>query len=685
MSELALFPGALAELTTESPQADLHRQLDGLHQMIYRRGGIRPVNAAIEELAKLLLMELKLAEDPTCEVPGVGALHELLDPDRIAVSDDVVAVKDAFRYVASLPEYAGRLPAGGSQPIWPEDEPLRISRPDVVAEAIRILRAQVRSVDKGQFDVIGTAFDIFLRGRYDHAGGLGTHLTPHTVASSLARICATDLDVLAQPFDGPIVGDPCCGTGRFLIAAVNELAADADDPRRQDLIERGLFGADQSASSVAKARLNLLLLGGRRPNVFTVSDSIVDPHVDALRGQLRLVLTNPPFGDGKYDSEAGIERAAAAFETLAGKRRIDPALAFVARCLELLADGGRLGIVLPDGLVDGPVLRRGLLGAESVRICDVSVEANISLPTATFALAGTVARTSALVLRKQAAQRSHIFVARAEHVGYLKQGSASVPDPKGDDLPAIADAATKVLSRSVVDAAAGVRFICRSPLAALIPARDATTLDPARVDPDAVSARDSLRAAGTSFRAMLQPVKRRQCKANGTLPFVSVLHIDDLGAVAWHEARAYRPSTPGLEARPNEIIFSLLNPRKLRATVIPTDVGSVFCSSEFGVFESVGDPYEKLVLLHHPLVRAQLVPLGRGTSSSRRRITPEDLLDVLVPRLSTIQLASYATNVRDSLDALRRASISAADAYAAGGQSWAQAGEDAAGLEPDSN
>jgi hypothetical protein len=184
---------------------------------------------------------------------------------------------------------------------------------------------------------------------------------------------------------------------------------------------------------------------------------------------------------------------------------------------------------------------------------------------------------------------------------------------------------------------------------------------------------------------MLQPVKRRQCKANGTLPFVSVLHIDDLGAVAWHEARAYRPSTPGLEARPNEIIFSLLNPRKLRATVIPTDVGSVFCSSEFGVFESVGDPYEKLVLLHHPLVRAQLVPLGRGTSSSRRRITPEDLLDVLVPRLSTIQLASYATNVRDSLDALRRASISAADAYAAGGQSGAQAGEDAAGLEPDNN
>lgn len=667
MSELALLPGAVAEIPAGSP-AGLHRQLDELHQMIYRRGGIRPVNAAIEELTKLLLLELRLTDDPACEVPGRGALKDVLDSDRIAISDDVDAVKDAFRFVASLPEYAGRLPGGGTQPIWPADEPLRISRPDVVAEAIRILRAQIRESGAGQFDVIGTAFDIFLRGRYDHSGGLGTHLTPHTVATMLARVCLTDLDLLAEPFNAPIVGDPCCGTGRFLIAAVNELAGGADHPRRAALLEGGLLGADQSASSVAKARINLLLLGARHPNVFTVDDSIVDPHVDALRGQLRLILTNPPFGDGKYDSELGIDRTSRALRVLAGKRRIDPALAFVARCLELLADGGRLGIVLPDGLVDGPVLRRALLGAESVRIRDVSVEANISLPTATFALAGTVARTSALVLRKQTAQRSHIFLARAEHVGYLKQGSASVPDPNGDDLPAITDAAAKALSRNLADAGGGVRFICRAPLAAEVPARDATTLDPARVDPEAVSSRNALRGTGVSFRDLLGSAKRRQRTLTGSVPFVSVLHIDDLGAVAWHEARTYQPSTPGLEAYPGDVIFSLLNPRKLRATVIPADVGRVFCSSEFGVFESVGDPYEVLVLLHHPLVRAQLAPLGRGTSSSRRRITPDDLLDVLAPRLPAVRLAALAADVREALHDLRRASIAAADGYAASAQ-----------------
>lgn len=583
------------------------------------------------------------------------------------MSEDVAAVKDAFRYVASLPEYSGRLPGGGTQPIWPDDEPLRISRPDVIAEAIRILRAHLTSAGSEHFDMIGTAFDIFLRGRYDHSGGLGTHLTPQTVATTLARICLTGLGLLSEPLQAPVIGDPCCGTGRFLVAAVNELAPDADDPRRAALLERGLLGTDQSASSVAKARINLLLLGARHPNVFTVDDSIVDPHLDALRGQLRLILTNPPFGDGKYDSEAGIGRSSVLLPGLAGKRRIDPALAFVVRCLDLLADGGRLGIILPDGLVDGPTLRHALLGAGPTGIRDVSVEANVSLPTATFALAGTVARTSALVLRKQAAQHGHIFLARAEHVGYLKQGSGSVPDPEGDDLPAIADAATKVLARKFRALGSGVRFMCHAPLAAVVPARETTTLDPARVDPAAVSARIALRETGVALRDLLRPAKRRQRALRGSIPFVSVLHIDDFGAVAWHEARQHRPSTPGLEAEPGDVIFSLLNPRKLRATVIPNDFGTVLCSSEFGVFESVGDPHAVLVLLHHPLVRAQLAPLGRGTSSSRRRITPEDLLDVLVPSIPTRRLTSLASDVRDALDGLRLASTAAARAYAATG------------------
>lgn len=274
-----------------------------------------------------------------------------------------------------------------------------------------------------------------------------------------------------------------------------------------------------------------------------------------------------------------------------------------------------------------------------------------------------MARTSALILRRQSARRSHVFIARAEHVGHLKQGSGSVRDPKGDDLPAIASAATKALSAPLNGA--GVRFLSHAPLAAIVPATEITTLDPARVDPNAVAARQALRGTGTPFRNLLVSTKRRQRASSGTAPFVSVLHIDDLGAIAWHEARGYEPTTAGLEAYPGELIVSLLNPRKLRASVIPDDVGPVFCSSEFGVFQALVDPYEVLALLHHPQARAQLAPLGRGTSSSRRRITPDDLLDVLAPSIPVSELAAHGTALHNALEALRRASVAAADAYSA--------------------
>lgn len=654
---------------TEPPRSPhrLHEELDQLHELIYRRGGVSPVNAAIEELSKLLLLEVKLLRDPAYEVPGLGGLSMILDPENIVGDEDITKVRQAFQHVASLVEYASELPGGGTQAMWPEDEPFRIRRADVLSESIRVLRQQMRTAEEsGHFDVIGTAFDIFLRGRYDHSGGLGTHLTPHTVATNLARLCLADFDLLDRPPASPVFGDPCCGTGRFIVAALQELASRRDESNHAAFVENGVFGADQSASSIAKARINLLLLDVAHSSVFTVEDSITDSRVDSLRGKLRLILTNPPFGDGMYDSLSGVQATAMRLPKLHGKKRIDPALAFLVRCLELLEDGGRLGIILPDGLVDGPVLRDALLGSDAVRLRDVAVEANISLPTATFALAGTVAKTSAVVIRRQSRRNGSVFLGRVRHVGYLKQGTVSVADPLGDELPSVCSEGATAFQRRALDrSGAQIEFLSRDPLAALVPLEGLATLDPARVDPGVVASRSVLGGSkGVSLRSLIRPVKRRQGSGDVGAAFVSVLHIDDLGAVAWHEALRYRPSTPGLIANSADLIFSLLNPRKLRATVVPNEMERIFCSSEFGVFEAVEcDPYAVLVLLHHPLVRAQLSPLGRGTSSSRRRITATDLLDVRAPRLPATDLEGLAKELQTALSDLRHASLAVAQIY----------------------
>ncbi len=653
-------------------------QLNALHEMLYTRGGIRPVNAAIEELAKIVLLQLKHAHDPDWSPAGFGPLREILSPEWIRAGGDVSAVKRAFSEIIALPEFAASVPGDSElQPIWPLDEPFRLQQADVLSAALEILDVDLlREIEtREDYDILGTAFDVLLRGRYDHSGGLATYLTPHSVATMLAELCLSDLDVSVEWTSGnPHFGDPCCGTGRFLIAgllearrlAVERYGDSPDAVRYADAFGgSGLIGADQSSGSVAKARLNLLLFGNKHPRVFLVQDSITDGHLDCARGRMRLILTNPPFGEGKYDAPEGIARTRHLLPSIKGRTNIDPALAFVTRCLDLLGDGGRLGIVLPDGLVDGSTLRQALLATDSsTRLRGVSIEANVSLPTATFALSGTVAKTSCLVLQKAGKASNFVFLAKAEHVGYLKQNGGAIVDPEGDDLPTIAKIGADIWAgRTLVPALVdGIVTVSTEPAVTLVRRDGLTTVDPSRVDPDALAARaELLEVGGSRLFDYLKPMGKKARNADDALPFISVLHVDKLGCVDWHDAGTYRPSTPGRSAHAGNLLISLLNPRKLRATVIPDDVDEVICSSEFGVFETTVNPYMILVLLNDRRVRAQINPLGRGTSSSRRRIDFTDIASIVVPPIDR-ETERRAGVVQKAHVSLRSAGLNVASA-----------------------
>lgn len=609
--------------TMSAAPVDLAQELDGLHQLLYTRGGIRPSNAAVEELTKLLLLRIAAEREPDVAVAGYGSLASVLDRVLLGRNEGVTLAKAAFQVANSLPSLGARLPNGEIQPVWPLDEPLRITRGDVLSEAVRILGA-VELGAAGSYDPAGTAFDVFLRGRYEHAGGLGTYLTPEGVVDLMVTV-GFELVAAAEPKDdgSALMGDPCCGSGRFLVGLLHEA-------RRRGLDERWLktggplFGADQSASSVAMARVNLMAAGIRTPEVFVVGDSITDQRVSQRCGRFSLILTNPPFGDKKYDSGEGIERAARYFPTLAGSPRVDPALAFVARCVELLAPGGVAGIILPDGIGDGRAMRELLLGGSRLDL-PLVVEGVISLPSATFAPAGTTAKTSVTFLRKAAAEpKKFVFLARADHVGVVMSKGSPSRDPGGDDLPRIAAEIRRFIAEPI--AWQQSKQMARRRFAEL------SSLDASTLDADAEAARSSLKdAGGFEARTILRFNGRRRSRIATGLPFVSVLHVDELGAIEWDQAWTHQPVTPGQLAEPGELLVSLLNPSKFRAAVIPPSAGQVQCSAEFGVFRPSLDPYAALALLQHPLVRRQIAPLGRGTSSSRRRIDAEDVLSLMLP------------------------------------------------------
>ena len=75
------------------------------------------------------------------------------------------------------------------------------------------------------------------------------------------------------------------------------------------------------------------------------------------------------------------------------------------------------------------------------------LKAVVSLPTETFAISGTGAKTSFLYLQKKrhaSEKQGSVFMGVANHVGYLKKGKTEMPDPAGNDLVTIAHEYSKV-------------------------------------------------------------------------------------------------------------------------------------------------------------------------------------------------------------------------------------------------
>ena len=513
------------EVSAEYHRGDfraIQRKFNELHEAIYSRGGVKPTNAAIDEVGKLLFLKVHLEKSPayvlkTGEAKG-KRFSEVYSSDFVRQQGKAAIpyLKDTFKEINNLPEYRARDITGEEQTIFSYDEPLRLENPDILAMAIDALNLKDRDgssirlsvpdrelVGNGKRsrmlrahliheDLLGWAFDVFLRGKYASDEGLATYLTPSQVVDCMARMAfhdITDADLWARRGDRThrerwnpsaeaeaglpafLCGDICCGTGRFLVGALREVKkrilddkhvghSDEDKLKWLSLMKQhSFFGADQAIGSIQKARINMLLYGEDHSQLLKVDDSIVDPHIDRLVGKFDLIMTNPPFGTGKYEDPKGLARMRRedlglelGWSWTSGNRskrrelaKSDPAALFIDRNLQLLKPGGQLLIVVPDGILcnaGDAYVREYIMGTKDGVSGDflggkAILRAVVSLPTETFSIAGTGAKTSFIYLQKKkhpADKQGSVFMAVAEHVGYLKKGKSEVPDPEGNDL-----------------------------------------------------------------------------------------------------------------------------------------------------------------------------------------------------------------------------------------------------------
>ncbi|KKP93371.1 MAG: Type I restriction-modification system methyltransferase subunit [Parcubacteria group bacterium GW2011_GWA1_36_12] len=169
------------------------------------------------------------------------------------------------------------------------------------------------------------------------AGSAGEFYTPRPVTQFIVD--------MVNPKLGDIVLDPACGTGGFLISTLNHLKKDIKNIEDQNKLEKNIRGIEKKPLPHLLAMTNLILHDIEVPSIRR-DNSLARPIIDyGDRDKVDAVVTNPPFGGAE---EEGIEN-----NFPAEFRTRETADLFLVLIMKLLRDGGKCGLVLPDGFLFG--------------------------------------------------------------------------------------------------------------------------------------------------------------------------------------------------------------------------------------------------------------------------------------------------------------------------------------------
>lgn len=381
---------------------ELIKTLEKCHDTVWQGGKLNPSDA-FDEVSKILFCKLQ-DEKKT----KVDKFYKFQVGTHEKSSDVAERIHGIYK-------------EGKSQDPNVFSEDIKLSD-DIIYKTVEHL--QSININKTDLDSKGVAFERFMGDFFK--GKMGQYFTPRNIVD----FCVKMLFIKQNER----VIDPACGSGGFLLHAMDLIRKEAesnyDDENEifsywHDFASKNLFGIEINEQIARVCKMNMIIHDDGHTNVISF-DSLdnIEKHTK-LNSQFKkenfdIILTNPPFGakvlsnekkylkDYQLGENNGKVRAAQNTEVL-----------FIERCFEYLKMGGRMAIVLPDGILTNATLQY----VRDFIMENFTINAIVSIPQTAFSHYGAGVKCSLLFLTKSEAKENYdIFMAQAEYVGYDATG-----------------------------------------------------------------------------------------------------------------------------------------------------------------------------------------------------------------------------------------------------------------------
>ena len=204
------------------------------------------------------------------------------------------------------------------------------------------------------------------------AGKSGEFYTPRAITQFITDI--------VDPKIGEKILDPACGTGGYLTCAIEHLKNQAKTVKDQKSIQENIIGWEYKPLPYLLATTNLILHDVEIPNI-RFGDSLEQPLSSfAEKNRVNVILANPPFGGiVANNNEKNFPQ---------NFRTKESADLFLILMIHLLKQGGRAGIVLPDGSLTGDGVKQRV---REKLLTDCNLHTIVRLPNSVFQPYATVA------------------------------------------------------------------------------------------------------------------------------------------------------------------------------------------------------------------------------------------------------------------------------------------------------